>query len=79
MVYILSYNNGYDYEFSLINAYRSIEGLLDKVREMEKNEDITLEMFEGETLYEIYEEDSADDYGEDIYRYYKINKLQLFS
>ena len=79
MIYILSYNNGYDCDFSLISAYRSIEGLLEKVREMEKDEDISLEMFEDETLYEIYEEDSADDYGDDIYRYYKIEKLQLFS
>ena len=79
MIYILSYNNGYNYDFSLVSAYRSIEGLLGKVREMEKNKDITLEMFEDETLYEIFEEDSADDYGEDIYRYYKIEKLHLFS
>jgi len=85
MIYLLSYNDGFDSEFDPIYAYRSIEGLLGKVREMEKNDEISLELFEDtdedgsfeEMLYEIEDEDSFDDYGESVYRYYRINKMIL--
>jgi len=81
MIYLLTYNDGYDSEFAIINAYQKLETLLSQIRKMEKNEDISLEMFEGdsfeEMVYEIEEEDSADDYGEGIYRYYKINKVMI--
>ena len=75
MIYVLTYNDGYDCEFAHIGAYLSINGVLSKVRELEKNEEISLEMFDSETFYEI--EEPADDYGDTVIRCYKIDKLEL--
>ena len=90
MIYLLTYNDGYDSQFRVINAYRKIDTLLSQVREMERNENITLEMFNDtdedgsfeEMLYEIedHDVDIYDEYGESIiYRYYKINKVMLLN
>ena len=76
MIYALSYNDGYDSEFKTIIASNSIDVILSKVRELEKNSEISLEMFDNETFYEI--EEPADDYGDDVIRCYKIEKVNFF-
>ena len=81
MIYALSYNDGYDSEFKTIIASNSIDVILSKVRELEKNEEISLEMFDSETFYEIEEPAPwhlYDDYGDNVIRCYKIEKVNFF-